>query len=134
MRRLLVVLAVAFMVSPLDSQKWVMPRTPWGDPDLQGDWTSVDMLGVPLQRPTALGERSTLTDEEFANLPKRQRNTDDDISIGRPLPIGTTTGTSPYPRRLVEDRPAHEIGVSFLLDAPHLSQSYFSFVFSRKRL
>ena len=81
-RRLLVVLAVAFMVSPLDSQKWVMPRTPWGDPDLQGDWTSVDMLGVPLQRPTELGERSTLTDEEFANLSKRQRNTDDAISIG----------------------------------------------------
>lgn len=58
MRRLLVVLAVAFMVSPLDSQKWVLPRTPWGDPDLQGDRTSVDMLGVPLQRPRRQGSEA----------------------------------------------------------------------------
>ena len=27
-----------------------VPRTPWGDPDLQGDWTSQNELGVPFER------------------------------------------------------------------------------------
>jgi hypothetical protein len=40
------------------------PRTPWGDPDLQGIWPG--NMGVPMQRPVAQGERATLTDEEFA--------------------------------------------------------------------
>ena len=29
---------------------YTVPRTPWGDPDLQGKWPSTDMVGVPLQR------------------------------------------------------------------------------------
>ena len=42
------------------------PRTPWGDPDLQGIWPSGEMTGVPLQRPERFGERAVVTDEEFA--------------------------------------------------------------------
>jgi hypothetical protein len=82
-RHVRVVLAIALMVSHLHGQTWVMPRTPWGDPDLQGNWTSVDMLGVPLQRPVELGERSAFSDEEFANVAHRQRagTQNDDILI-----------------------------------------------------
>ena len=29
--------------------KWTQPRTPWGDPDLQGEWTG--MTPTPLERP-----------------------------------------------------------------------------------
>ena len=43
------------------------PRTPWGDPDLQGEWPGTDMMGVPQQRPTELGARAELTEEEFAD-------------------------------------------------------------------
>jgi hypothetical protein len=39
-------------------------RTPWGDPDLQGYWTSNEMHGVPLERPVALSDKPFLTDEE----------------------------------------------------------------------
>jgi hypothetical protein len=42
------------------------PRTPWGEPDLQGIWTS--MYGVPLERPRQYGNRVTLTDAERAEL------------------------------------------------------------------
>jgi hypothetical protein len=42
-----------------------VPRTPWGDPDLQGIWPSTHMVGVPLERPTELGTRGTLTEAEF---------------------------------------------------------------------
>jgi hypothetical protein len=43
---------------------YAAPRTPWGDPDLQGMWPG--NMGVPMQRPVALGERTALSDEEFA--------------------------------------------------------------------
>ena len=32
--------------------KYSAPRTPWGDPDLQGVWSSDEEAGVPLERPT----------------------------------------------------------------------------------
>lgn len=42
------------------------PRTSWGEPDLQGTWTSQAELSVPFERPPEYGERRVLTDEEFA--------------------------------------------------------------------
>lgn len=33
------------------SAKWTHPRTPWGDPDLQGEWTG--MTPTPLEKPEA---------------------------------------------------------------------------------
>jgi hypothetical protein len=45
-----------------------VPRTPWGDPDLQGQWNS--QTSTPLERPRtgALAEKQTLTDEEAEDL------------------------------------------------------------------
>jgi hypothetical protein len=70
-------LGTAAALAPLDTyaqrnadrasaaQKWAPPKTPWGEPDLQGLWPSGDWRRVPLQRPEALGTRDTLTPEEF---------------------------------------------------------------------
>jgi hypothetical protein len=44
---------------------WKAPRTPWGDPDLQGEYSSDDMRGVPMSRPPAQASRESLTPEEF---------------------------------------------------------------------
>src|SRR3954447_7846770 len=41
-------------------------RTPWGDPDLQGEWTSEGEYGVPFERPPQFGTRQFLTDSEYA--------------------------------------------------------------------
>jgi hypothetical protein len=41
-------------------------RTAWGDPDLQGEWTSEGEYGVPFERPAQFGTRGFLTDEEYA--------------------------------------------------------------------
>jgi hypothetical protein len=41
-------------------------RTLWGDPDLQGEWTSEGEYGVPFERPTQFGTRQFLTDAEYA--------------------------------------------------------------------
>ena len=48
-----------------------VPRTPWGDPDLQGMWPG--NVSAPLQRPVDLGERATLTDAEFAQREAQAR-------------------------------------------------------------
>jgi len=41
-------------------------RTPWGDPDLRGTYTSDNSIGVPFERPTQFGDRAELTDEEYS--------------------------------------------------------------------
>jgi hypothetical protein len=43
-----------------------LERTPWGDPDLQGEWTSEGEYGVPFERPPQFGTRQFLTDDEYA--------------------------------------------------------------------
>src|SRR5688500_3959727 len=48
-----------------------VPRTPWGDPDLQGTWSSESELSVPFERATQYGDRKCLTDAEFAERRKQ---------------------------------------------------------------
>ncbi|HEX6997211.1 MAG TPA: hypothetical protein VF322_03640 [Gammaproteobacteria bacterium] len=44
---------------------WRVPRLSWGDPDLQGTFTSRDMSGIPMVRDKRYGMREHLTPEEF---------------------------------------------------------------------
>ena len=52
---------------------YTVPRTPWGDPDLQGVWSSDDAT-MPLSRPQTTGNRLYQTDEEFAARAKQIEN------------------------------------------------------------
>ena len=45
---------------------WTPPKTPWGDPDLRGTYTSDNAIGVPFERPAQFGDRAVMTEEEFA--------------------------------------------------------------------
>jgi len=45
---------------------YTTPRTPWGDPDLQGVWSSDDTSGIPRERPKELGANLYQSDEAFA--------------------------------------------------------------------
>src|ERR1700726_31406 len=45
--------------SPAKSAKsWTPPRTPWGDPDLQGWFSNLNEDGTPLERPEQFAGRS----------------------------------------------------------------------------
>ena len=59
--------ALAVLVAVVTSaQGRAVPRTPWGDPDLQGTFSSEAELGVPFERQAQYGDRRFLTDAEFA--------------------------------------------------------------------
>ena len=49
---------------PAGTGAWTQPKTPWGDPDLQGVWRYE--AAVPLERPARLEGRAQLTDDEIA--------------------------------------------------------------------
>jgi hypothetical protein len=82
--RLLVVLSVMAAVvvgawfmgrqTPLEAQTPAAnapaPRTPWGDPDLQGIWSPGYYL-TALERPNKYGGREFLTDDEVVELEKQ---------------------------------------------------------------
>jgi hypothetical protein len=74
---------------------WTVPRTPWGDPDLQGLWPSLDMLGTPYERPPELAGRTVLNDEEFAAraaVRQRQAEVDSEEFIVQRAPSRTGIG------------------------------------------
>jgi hypothetical protein len=94
---------------------YVVPRTPWGDPDLQGKWPGTQMVGVPLQRPEALGLRNVLNDEEFAAREAQfarqseQDNADFDLDAATSTPGGDVGGpVSPPPHWLERGAPQRQ--------------------------
>src|SRR5690348_15817201 len=52
--------------SASSAKTWAQPKTPWGDPDLQGTWTSDDCIGTPMNRPANLGDRLYFSEQELA--------------------------------------------------------------------
>jgi hypothetical protein len=51
------------------SKTWTQPRTPDGEPDLQGFWTNATT--TPLERPTDLASKQVLSEEEAAAFQER---------------------------------------------------------------
>ena len=51
-----------------DSRKWSPPRTPWGEPDLQGTYSNRTI--TPFERPANVNGREFFTKEEVAALEK----------------------------------------------------------------
>jgi len=77
--RLVPVLTVAasllFGASLSAQSKFAAPRTPWGDPDLQGSYSNKDENGTPFERPADLAGKnmSDFGDKEMAALRKTRR-------------------------------------------------------------
>ncbi len=67
---------------------YAVPKTPWGDPDLQGVWSSDDTSGIPRERPQDLGTRLYQNDQEFA---VRQKQVADGVQRGESA-IGSFRG------------------------------------------
>jgi hypothetical protein len=108
---------------PHPAPGFVQPKTPWGDPDLQGFWPSVDMQGVPLQRPARFGTRNVLTDQEFAQRAKEI--TEEEASLVADIDVFTADvsrpcaircPTSPQPHWQETGKPSRQ--ASLIIDPP----------------
>ena len=99
---------------------WSAPRTPWGDPDLQGVFTSDDELGVPFERPPQFGNRAVVTDEEFTARrvqSQRQEQQDGELFVAeRPAGRGGGDGTGPPAHWLERGQPSRRTSV--VIDPP----------------
>jgi hypothetical protein len=58
------------------AQRWTAPRTPWGDPDLQGNYTNIDELNVPIERGGSVRRQEGIpTDVDLAEFTKQSNAT-----------------------------------------------------------
>lgn len=73
-RMVFLLLSAAVVWGQSPGKKYVPPKTPWGEPDLQGIWTGDDLHDVPFERPLQFGTRATLTEDE---LKKRSEDVSD---------------------------------------------------------
>src|SRR5262245_59319043 len=92
------------------------PKTPWGDPDLQGTYTSDDYIGLGLQRNAQYGDRLYFTDQEIAQRDaqiQNQATTDRQetanpngrVGTGPPSHWGERPRRSPRQTSLIVDPP-----------------------------
>jgi hypothetical protein len=83
-------LASSFAVGSLafGQSAFEAPKTAWGDPDLQGVYTTDDLSGVPMQRDTKYGTRLFLTEQELAERAKEVKSERTTIDTG----VRPTTG------------------------------------------
>jgi hypothetical protein len=64
------------------AKPYATPKTAWGDPDLQGVYTTDDLNGVPLQRPAQFGTRRFLTEQELADRAKEVKSEESTVDTG----------------------------------------------------
>ena len=109
--------------TPRPAAGFVQPRTPWGDPDLQGFWPGVEMVGVPLQRPARFGTRNVLTEEEFEQRAREIKNEEDSLlaeidvfTADVTTPCVIRCPTSPTPHWQETGKPSHQ--ASLIIDPP----------------
>ena len=105
-----------------------VPKTPWGEPDLQGIYNGNDLQGIPLQRAESVGMRYRLTDDEF-NQRVTTRDTQvandnsDEFTLERAEEFEKRFGTvggavSPPPHWLERSRSVSRVS-SYIIDPPN---------------
>ena len=80
------------------------PKTPWGEPDLQGIWPINHLIAVPLERPKQYGDRLYLTDEELAAAQARLQARNKRFE-GGPIPVADTSSRVMRQTSLIVDPP-----------------------------
>src|SRR5919106_1205435 len=117
------VVSTAVMSGQQGSGAYNPPRTPWGDPDLQGIWPGTEMVGVPLQRPQQFGTRNVLTEEEFQQRVRQAKETEetalaeiDVFKVDTSNAGSVGSPTSPPPHWLERGKPSHQ--ASPIVDPP----------------
>jgi hypothetical protein len=98
-RKVSVVIALlALSCGPVMGQTWTPPRTPWGDPDLQGNYTNKYEQGTPFERPAEF-EGRTLDQIKGAELAQLVKERADEVLLNSPFtggdPVAGNFGGAP---------------------------------------
>jgi hypothetical protein len=67
---------------------WRPPTTSWGDPDLEGVWTSDNNFAVPLERPAAVADKALLEGADLENALRSRAGLIAAIADGGPVGAG----------------------------------------------
>ena len=102
---LAVVLAVALL------QSAGLPRTAWGDPDLQGVWTSDGNFSVPLERPADVADKVVLDGKDLQAALERRAKTIAAVEAGGEVGAG--------PSHWYETLSARSARSSLIVDPPN---------------
>ena len=71
------------MAAAVTDPNWRVPRTSWGQPSLEGIWSTDDLRSVPLNRPERFGKRETLNADEFLERARAdQGGRDEAVNVG----------------------------------------------------
>jgi len=105
-----------------------VPKTPWGEPDLQGIYNGNDLQGIPGQRAESLGTRYRLNDDEHkqrvaARDTQLANDNSDEFSLDRAEEFEKRFGTvggavSPPPHWLERSRDVSRVA-SYIIDPPN---------------
>lgn len=116
-------LTAAVVGAQAPAPRFTPPRTPWGDPDLQGMWPGTASLGIPLQRDVKLGTRAFLTEEEFQDRAKNAQRQIDSMNEEFDLETADTanagavgSATSPPPHWQERGTPSRQ--ASLIVEPP----------------
>jgi len=93
------------------SRPWTQPRTPWGDPDLEGVWTSDNNFSVPLERPAEVAEKELLEGADLENALRARAKTIAAIADGG-------GGVGAGPTHWYENLTARSRRSSLIIDPP----------------
>jgi hypothetical protein len=93
---------------------WKPPQTAWGDPDIQGIFTTDDELGVPFERPEQFAGQASVNDQEFAErIAQAQRQVEADLEpfVSRAAGAAEGGATGPPSHWLERGRPSRRTSI-----------------------
>jgi len=115
--------AASTLPTPRPAAGFVQPKTPWGDPDIQGFWPGVETVGVPLQRPARFGTRNVLTEAEFEQRAREIKTEEESLlaeidvfTADVTTPCAIRCPTSPTPHWQETGKPSRQ--ASLIIDPP----------------
>src|SRR5437773_860721 len=89
-----IVSSTLYAQAPSSAKNYVPPKTPWGDPDLQGTFTNKDENGIPMERPTQFEGRRVdeVSSGELSEITGQRNKAAEQIAPGIG---GAETGAGP---------------------------------------
>jgi hypothetical protein len=92
-------------------RRWTHPRTPWGDPDLEGVWTTDNNFSIPLERPVEVADKVFLDGKDLEEALAARARTIDAVATGGAIGAG--------PSHWYENLTARSRRSSLIIDPPN---------------